>query len=136
SSLPGRAHRFAGASRPKSLRALWKPDEGLTAPPRTRGQGFRALDHDRWSGTGFGQGETSALPLDPHRSGFSHPERRRAFRRSTASRERPCTRNWKKEMARSGSENRRRQIPLKARFTEAEAALIQEQADRAGVSVA
>jgi hypothetical protein len=39
-------------------------------------------------------------------------------------------------MARSGSENRQRQRPLKARFTDEEAALIEEQADRAGVSVA
>ena len=39
-------------------------------------------------------------------------------------------------MARSGSENRQRRITLKARFTEAEAALVKEQADRAGVSVA
>jgi hypothetical protein len=36
----------------------------------------------------------------------------------------------------SGTENRQRQITLKARFNEAEAALIKEQADRAGVSVA
>lgn len=35
-----------------------------------------------------------------------------------------------------GSENRKRQIVLKARFTEEEAALIKAQADRAGVSVA
>ena len=35
-----------------------------------------------------------------------------------------------------GSENRQRQIVLKARFTEEEAALIKAQADRAGVSVA
>jgi hypothetical protein len=41
-----------------------------------------------------------------------------------------------KDMAGSGSENRKRQVSLKARFTEAEAALIREQADRAGVSVA
>lgn len=41
-----------------------------------------------------------------------------------------------KEMARSGSEKRQRQVPLKARFTEQEAALIREQAERAGVSVA
>jgi hypothetical protein len=39
-------------------------------------------------------------------------------------------------MARSGSENRQRPITLKARFTQAESALIREQADRAGVSVA
>ena len=39
-------------------------------------------------------------------------------------------------MARSGSENRQRRLTLKARFTEAEAALVKEQADRAGVSVA
>lgn len=39
-------------------------------------------------------------------------------------------------MARSGSENRQRQITLKARFTEAEAALVKGQAGRAGVSVA
>lgn len=39
-------------------------------------------------------------------------------------------------MAGSGSENRQRQITLKARFTEQEAALVTEQADRAGVSVA
>ena len=39
-------------------------------------------------------------------------------------------------MARSGSETRQRQITLKARFTEAEAALIRSRADRAGVSVA
>lgn len=39
-------------------------------------------------------------------------------------------------MARSGSENRQRQVTLKARFTAAEAALIQEQAARAGVTVA
>lgn len=38
-------------------------------------------------------------------------------------------------MARSGSENRQRQITLKARFTADEAALIKEQAARAGVSV-
>ena len=39
-------------------------------------------------------------------------------------------------MARSGSEKRQRQITLKARFDDREAALIKEQADRAGVSVA
>ena len=39
-------------------------------------------------------------------------------------------------MSGSGSENRQRQITLKARFTEAEAALIETQAERAGVSVA
>src|SRR5262245_17102261 len=39
-------------------------------------------------------------------------------------------------MARSGSENRQRRIILKARFTDEEAALIAEQAERAGVSVA
>lgn len=39
-------------------------------------------------------------------------------------------------MAGSGSENRQRQITLKARFSDQEAALIKEQADRAGVSVA
>ena len=39
-------------------------------------------------------------------------------------------------MAGSGSENRRRPVIRKARFTEQEAALIDEQADRAGVSVA
>ena len=39
-------------------------------------------------------------------------------------------------MARSGSETRQRQITHKARFTKAESALIREQADRAGVSVA
>jgi len=39
-------------------------------------------------------------------------------------------------MAGSGSENRKRQITLKARFNDQEAALIKEQADRAGVSVA
>jgi hypothetical protein len=39
-------------------------------------------------------------------------------------------------MARSGSDKRQRRIILKARFTEAEAALIAEQAERAGVSVA
>ena len=39
-------------------------------------------------------------------------------------------------MARSGSENRQRQIALKARFTEAEAALVRAQADAAGVPVA
>lgn len=39
-------------------------------------------------------------------------------------------------MAGSGSENRQRQITLKARFNDQEAALIKEQADRAGVSVA
>jgi hypothetical protein len=39
-------------------------------------------------------------------------------------------------MSGSGSENRARQITLKARFTEAEAALITSQAARAGVSVA
>jgi hypothetical protein len=38
-------------------------------------------------------------------------------------------------MARSGSEKRQRQITLKARFTDEEAALIREQATRAGVSV-
>lgn len=38
--------------------------------------------------------------------------------------------------ARSGSEKRERDIQLKARFTGEEAALIREQADRAGVSVA
>lgn len=36
----------------------------------------------------------------------------------------------------SGSEKRQRQKPLKARFTDEEAALIESQADRAGVSVA
>ena len=39
-------------------------------------------------------------------------------------------------MAASGSENRKRQHILKSRFTDQEAALIREQADRAGVSVA
>lgn len=39
-------------------------------------------------------------------------------------------------MARSGSEKRQREITLKARFNEAEAALVREQAGRAGVSVA
>ena len=39
-------------------------------------------------------------------------------------------------MAGSGTENRQRQITLKARFNELEAALIKEQADRACVSVA
>jgi hypothetical protein len=39
-------------------------------------------------------------------------------------------------MSGSGSEKRRRQVTLKARFTDAEAALIREQAERAGVSVA
>lgn len=39
-------------------------------------------------------------------------------------------------MARSGSENRQRKIALKARFTDEEAALVREQAARAGVSVA
>ena len=39
-------------------------------------------------------------------------------------------------MARSGSEKRQREITLKARFNEAEAALVREQAERAGVSVA
>lgn len=39
-------------------------------------------------------------------------------------------------MAGSGSENRQRQIALKARFNGDEAALIREQADRADVSVA
>jgi hypothetical protein len=39
-------------------------------------------------------------------------------------------------MARSGSENRQRQITLKARFNEQEAALVKAQADAAGVPVA
>jgi len=39
-------------------------------------------------------------------------------------------------MAASGSEKRERQITLKARFNDAEAALVREQAGRAGVSVA
>lgn len=39
-------------------------------------------------------------------------------------------------MSGSGTETRQRQIVLKARFTDAEAALIRAQADRAGVSVA
>ena len=39
-------------------------------------------------------------------------------------------------MAGSGSENRQRQITMKARFNDQETALIKEQADRAGVSVA
>jgi hypothetical protein len=39
-------------------------------------------------------------------------------------------------MARSGSENRQRPVTLKARFTREEAALVTEQAARAGVSVA
>lgn len=39
-------------------------------------------------------------------------------------------------MARSGSEKRQREIVLKARFNDAEAALVREQAERAGVSVA
>ncbi|UEM04749.1 hypothetical protein JL101_004720 [Skermanella rosea] len=39
-------------------------------------------------------------------------------------------------MAGSGSETRQRQITLKARFTDEEAALIAEQANRAAVSVA
>lgn len=38
-------------------------------------------------------------------------------------------------MARSGSENRQRQVALKARFSADEAALVREQAARAGVSV-
>ena len=38
-------------------------------------------------------------------------------------------------MAGSGSEKRKRKITLKARFTEQEAALVREQAARAGVSV-
>lgn len=38
--------------------------------------------------------------------------------------------------AMAGSEKRQRQITLKARFNDQEAALIKEQADRAGVSVA
>ena len=46
------AHRFAGAPRPKSLRALWKPDQE-TALSWTIALGFRALDHDRCFGTGF-----------------------------------------------------------------------------------
>ena len=39
-------------------------------------------------------------------------------------------------MAGSGSEKRKRQTVLKARFTDQEAAIVQEQAARAGVSVA
>ena len=39
-------------------------------------------------------------------------------------------------MSESGSENRQRQIVLKARFSEEEAQLIKEQAKRAGISVA
>ena len=39
-------------------------------------------------------------------------------------------------MAGSGSEKRQRRVTLKARFNDQEAALIREQADRAGVSVA
>ena len=39
-------------------------------------------------------------------------------------------------MAYSGSENRKRQHILKARFTDQEAALVREQADGSGVSVA
>ena len=39
-------------------------------------------------------------------------------------------------MAASGSENRKRRHILKARFTGQEAALVREQADRCGVSVA
>jgi hypothetical protein len=39
-------------------------------------------------------------------------------------------------MAGSGSDTRQREITLKARFSQAEAALIREQADRAGLSVA
>lgn len=39
-------------------------------------------------------------------------------------------------MGRSGSEKRQREITLKARFNDEEAALIREQAERAGVSVA
>ncbi len=39
-------------------------------------------------------------------------------------------------MARSGSENRKRQIPLKARFDEAEAALVRKRAACAGITVA
>jgi hypothetical protein len=58
------AHRFAGAPRPKSLRALWKPDQE-TALSWTIALGFRALDHDRCFGTGFDHGETSALPRGP-----------------------------------------------------------------------
>jgi hypothetical protein len=42
----------------------------------------------------------------------------------------------KRKMAGSGSEKRQRQVTLKARFTEQEAALIKDQAERAGVSVA
>jgi hypothetical protein len=36
----------------------------------------------------------------------------------------------------AGSENRQRQITLKARFNDQEASLVKEQADRAGVSIA
>ena len=39
-------------------------------------------------------------------------------------------------MSDSGSENRQRQLVLKARFSEEEAELIKAQADRAGISVA
>ena len=72
------AHRFAGAPRPKSLRALWKPDQEISLS-WTIDLGFRALDHDRCSGTGFGHGETSALPLDPHRPGLRSRDRAKGF---------------------------------------------------------
>ncbi len=45
-------------------------------------------------------------------------------------------RKWREDVAASGSENRKRQHILKARFTDQEAALVREQADRSGVSVA
>lgn len=68
------------------------------------------------------------------RSPFGKPIDQR-FGAGRASRARPCTRFGRKAMAGSGSENRQRQRSLKARFTAAEASLIEDQAARAGVTV-
>jgi hypothetical protein len=95
---------------------------------RTRGQRFRPLDRDRE--------ESSALPLDPHRPGLRSRDRARVSPLDGDQGERPWMRIGGRKMAGSGSENRQRQITLKARFTDMEAALIREQAERAGVSVA
>ena len=71
------------AGRPKSLRALWKPDQE-TALSWTIALGFRALDHDPPSPSAFAKatadkklrradamGRLRLSPVDPHRSSFA-----------------------------------------------------------------
>ena len=106
--IPGprcfRSQRFGAAPRPKSLRALWKPDQGRLRSPPCRAV-LIALpacpppSAVGWTpstgvfGTGFDQRETSALRLETHRSGLSRPERRPANARWTTSVvKRPCCR--------------------------------------------